>query len=74
MRGICRRRDDAAPHPAAQDLLERHFTVAGLAISYVRPDGNDRVPLAVIIAGSGATDRNANSVQGLHTDAYKQLA
>ena len=53
---------------------ERRLTVEGLATTYLRPDGNDRVPLAVIIAGSGPTDRDGNSVQGLQTDAYKQLA
>jgi pimeloyl-ACP methyl ester carboxylesterase len=53
---------------------ERRLTVNGLAVTYLRPEGNDRVPLAVIIAGSGPTDRDGNSVQGLQTDAYKQLA
>ena len=32
------------------------------------------MPLAVIIAGSGPTDRDGNSLLGLKTDAYKQLA
>src|SRR5690349_24675735 len=65
----------AAGSPAsAAGPAERRLTVEGLATTYLRPDGNDRVPLAVIIAGSGPTDRDGNSVQGLQTDAYKQLA
>jgi pimeloyl-ACP methyl ester carboxylesterase len=53
---------------------ERRLTIDGLALTYLRPEGTDRVPLAVIIAGSGPTDRDGNSLQGLNTDAYKQLA
>ncbi len=33
-----------------------------------------RIPVALVIAGSGPTDRNGNSNLGLKTDAYKQLA
>jgi uncharacterized protein len=32
------------------------------------------VPLAVIVPGSGPTDRDGNSELGLQTDAYKQIA
>jgi uncharacterized protein len=59
---------------SAADPVERRLSVEGLAATYLRPEGRDRVPLAVIIAGSGATDRDGNSAQGLRTDAYKQLA
>jgi pimeloyl-ACP methyl ester carboxylesterase len=31
-------------------------------------------PVVLIIAGSGPTDRNGNSMLGLHTDCYRQLA
>jgi pimeloyl-ACP methyl ester carboxylesterase len=60
--------------PGMAGPVERRLTVEGLALSYLRPEGNDRVPLAVIIAGSGPTDREGNSLQGLKTDAYKQFA
>ena len=33
-----------------------------------------RVPLGIIIAGSGPTDRNANSAMGLRCNSYAQLA
>ncbi len=39
------------------------------------PDGSGKVPVVLIIAGSGPTDRNGNSeAGGLNTDAYKMLA
>src|SRR5262245_42991283 len=63
-----------AGRPVSAGSAERRLTVSGLAATYLRPEGSDRVPLAVIVAGSGATDRDGNSVQGLQTDAYKQLA
>ena len=59
---------------AAAGPAERKVSIGGLAATYVPPIGNDRSPLAVIIAGSGATDRDGNSPQGLQTDAYKLLA
>jgi pimeloyl-ACP methyl ester carboxylesterase len=37
-------------------------------------DVRTKIPVVLIIAGSGPTDRNANSVAGLKTDTYKQLA
>jgi hypothetical protein len=36
--------------------------------------GAGPVPVALIVAGSGPTDRNGNSTFGLHTDAYRELA
>lgn len=33
-----------------------------------------KTPVALILAGSGATDRNCNGGSNLHTDAYKMLA
>ncbi|HEX2336579.1 MAG TPA: alpha/beta hydrolase, partial [Hyphomicrobiaceae bacterium] len=64
----------AGTSPTAAGPMERKLTIEGLALTYLRPQGSDRVPLAVIIAGSGPTDRDGNSLQGLKTDAYKQLA
>ena len=64
----------AGSSPGIAGAVERKLTIDGLALTYLRPEGNDRAPLAVIIAGSGPTDRDGNSLQGLKTDAYKQLA
>ena len=33
-----------------------------------------KIPVALIIAGSGPTDRNGNNTMGLQTDVYKMLA
>ncbi|GET34311.1 alpha/beta hydrolase [Prolixibacter bellariivorans] len=38
------------------------------------PQQENPMPVVIIIAGSGPTDRNGNSTIGLHTDAYKMLA
>lgn len=38
------------------------------------PETKARVPVALIIAGTGPTDRDGNSALGLRTDAYKKLA
>ncbi len=38
------------------------------------PAGNGPFPVALIIAGSGPTDRNGNSSMGLTTGAYRKLA
>ena len=64
----------AGHEPAAAGVTERAMTIDGFGVTHVRPDKAGATPLAVIIAGSGATDRDGNSVQGLATDAYKQLA
>src|SRR5438445_12654681 len=37
-------------------------------------DATGRVPVVVIIAGSGPTDRNGNSVMGIRPNSYAQLA
>ncbi|AWN23893.1 alpha/beta hydrolase [Deinococcus irradiatisoli] len=38
------------------------------------PDGAARPPVALILAGSGPTDRNGNSVAGVQTDVYTKLS
>lgn len=40
----------------------------------IYPQSNSPVPLFIIIAGSGPTDRDGNNVAGLQTNAYKMLA
>lgn len=69
------RADTAAPAGA----LEAPYTVisAGfpLAGTLTVPRGaHGAVPVAVIIAGSGPTDRDGNSRMGLRTNTYAQLA
>jgi len=38
------------------------------------PEGNNKMPVLLIIAGSGPTDRNGNQVSGLTTNTYKMIA
>ena len=54
--------------PALADEVE----IDGLAATFLAPE--TIAAAAVIIAGSGPTDRNGNSHLGLKTDAYKLLA
>jgi alpha-beta hydrolase superfamily lysophospholipase len=54
--------------PAMADEVE----IDGLAATFLAPEAT--AAAAVIIAGSGPTDRNGNSHLGLKTDAYKLLA
>ena len=42
--------------------------------SYVLPDGGKKVPVVLIIAGSGPTDRDCNSAMGANTDAFFMIA
>jgi len=45
-----------------------------LAGTLLLPDGDAPFPVALLIAGSGPTDRDGNAAGGLRTDAYKKLA
>jgi len=67
---------DTVPPPAAS---ESPYTIRsgdlGLAATLTVPRGaRGAVPIAVIIAGSGPTDRNGNSVMGIRPNSYAQLA
>jgi len=71
----------AAPPLVAVDLLlvDEPFTIdrpnAVLHGTLETPkDAHTKIPVVLVIAGSGPTDRDANSVAGLKTDTYKQLA
>jgi len=66
---------DTAP-PAG--VTERAFTFPSgaleLAGTLTLPAGVDRPPIAVIVAGSGPTDRNGNQGRALRTNTYALLA
>ena len=69
-------RADTTPPAAA---IETPYTIRsgtlGLAGTLTVPRGvTGSVPVAVIIAGSGPTDRNGNSVMGIRPNSYAQLA
>jgi pimeloyl-ACP methyl ester carboxylesterase len=52
----------------------RDVDIGGLAATFLRAGGTRPAPGAVIIAGSGPTDRDGNSRLGLNTNSYKLLA
>src|SRR4029077_11282897 len=59
--------------------VESRYTIKSggleLAGTLVMPRGaTGRVPIAVIIAGSGPTDRNGNSMMGIRPNSYAQVA
>ena len=65
----------AAPAGIAEEPFE--VTRGGVAIrgSLWRPaDATAPMPVVVLIAGSGPTDRDCNSALGLRTDAFRMLA
>ncbi|HWC74587.1 MAG TPA: alpha/beta fold hydrolase [Gemmatimonadales bacterium] len=69
-------RTDTIPPSAA---LESPYTIRSGALqlsgTLTLPSGTKgRVPVAVIIAGSGPTDRNGNSSLGIRPNSYAQLA
>ncbi len=69
-------RADTTPPAAA---IETAYTIKsgalGLGATLTMPRGTaGPIPVAVIIAGSGPTDRNGNSVMGIRPNSYAQLA
>src|SRR5437016_13302600 len=76
LQGQAAARADTVPPAAA---IETPYTIhrpgLGLAGTLTVPRGvRGPVPVAVIIAGSGPTDRNGNSVMGIRPNSYAQLA
>lgn len=68
-----------AQTPSAQVPVETRIKIdAGelqLGASLLVPPTQNKVPVVLIVAGSGATDRDGNNIKmGLHTDSYKLLA
>ncbi len=60
-----------APHEEPMMLETPTGTISGMLTV---PDGSGPYPVALIIAGSGPTDRDGNSPAGVRTDMYKLLA
>ena len=67
--------DTTPPSAAVESPYTIHSGSLGLAATLTLPRGvSGPVPVAVIIAGSGPTDRNGNSVMGIRPNSYAQLA
>ena len=69
------RADTTPPAAAIESPYTIHSGGLGLAATLTLPRGaRGAVPVALIIAGSGPTDRNGNSLLGIRPNAYAQLA
>lgn len=69
------RADTTAPAAAIETPYTIRSGALGLGATLTLPRGTaGPVPVAVIIAGSGPTDRNGNSVMGIRPNSYAQLA
>src|SRR6058998_2452960 len=67
--------DTTAPAVAVESPYTIKSGALELGGTLVMPRGaSGRVPVAVIIAGSGPTDRNGNSLMGIRPNSYAQLA
>ncbi len=67
--------DTTAPAVAVESPYTIHSGALELGGTLTLPRGaTGRIPVAVIIAGSGPTDRNGNSLMGIKPNSYAQLA
>ena len=67
--------DTIPPAVAAESPYAIHSGALELGGTLTVPRGaTGRVPVVVIIAGSGPTDRNGNSLMGIRPNSYAQLA
>jgi pimeloyl-ACP methyl ester carboxylesterase len=67
--------DTTPPAAAVESAYTIHSGTLGLGGTLTVPrSATERIPVAVIIAGSGPTDRNGNSVMGIRPNSYAQLA
>ena len=67
--------DTVPPAAVVETPYTIHSGAFALAATLTTPkNASGRVPVAVIIAGSGPTDRNGNSMLGIRPNSYAQLA
>lgn len=64
----------AAPHATVQSPITLETDHGTLYGSLLLPRSDGPLPVALLIAGSGPTDRNGNNPEGGHNDAYRKLA
>jgi uncharacterized protein len=62
------------PYPPEAPKDQDNVMVNNIRGTLTTPLTNKKVPVVLLIAGSGPTDRNGNVAHGLKTNAYKQLA
>ena len=66
--------DTTPPSGVTQQAYTFQSGALQLAGTLTLPDGVEQGPIAIIIAGSGPTDRNGNQGPRLRTNTYAQLA
>lgn len=64
----------AAPHTIAQRPISLTTEQGSLHGTLLRPQSERPLPVALLIAGSGPTDRDGNNPDGGHNDSLKRLA
>lgn len=64
----------ATPHAIQQSSVSLDTGQGTLHGSLLLPKSDSPVPVALLIAGSGPTDRDGNNPEGGHNDALKKLA
>ena len=64
----------ASPVPATEESVRIGVQGGNLSGTLLVPYSHGPFPVALIIAGSGPTDRDGNSWSHLRTDSYKLLA
>ncbi len=65
---------NATPHTILQRPIDLETGSGTLHGSLLLPKTEERVPVALLIAGSGPTDRDGNNPYGAHNDSLKRLA
>jgi pimeloyl-ACP methyl ester carboxylesterase len=61
-------------HGSVQQALRLHTTQGTLHGTLLKPSGTTPVAVALLIAGSGPTDRDGNNPEGGQSDSLKRLA
>ena len=64
----------AAAHSSLQQPLQLHTASGILHGTLLKPSGTAPLTVALLIAGSGPTDRDGNNPEGGHNDSLKRLA
>src|SRR3990167_1816133 len=64
----------AAPHSMLQRPISLTTGQGSLHGTLLRPQSERPLPVALLIAGSGPTDRDGNNPDGGHNDSLKRLA
>ncbi|MHA6493625.1 alpha/beta hydrolase [Pseudomonas borbori] len=71
---LCAELTQAASSTVLQRPMQLHTSQGVLHGTLLQPRSDEPVPVALLIAGSGPTDRDGNNPAGGHNDSLKRLA